>query len=84
MCRVVVSIHACEVSAHDVTRMISRDGDPTPLGQAIAHYGRTSRPCTSCAWPTTNRIAGKARPKPTSERAATTWRGGSITGRKGR
>jgi TnpA family transposase len=40
MCRVAVSIHACEVSAHDVTRMISRDGNPTPLGQAIAHYGR--------------------------------------------
>jgi TnpA family transposase len=40
MCRVAVSIHSCEVSAHDVTRMISRDGNPTPLGQAIAHYGR--------------------------------------------
>ncbi len=23
-----------------VTRMISRDGNPTSLGQAIAHYGR--------------------------------------------
>ena len=40
MCRVAVSIHECEVSAHDVTRMISRDGNPTPLGQGIAHYGR--------------------------------------------
>jgi len=40
MCRVAVSIHSCEVSTHDVTRMISRDGNPTPLGQAIAHYGR--------------------------------------------
>jgi TnpA family transposase len=40
MCRVAVSIHSCEVSAHDVTRMISRDGNPTPLGHAIAHYGR--------------------------------------------
>lgn len=40
MCRVAVSIHSGEVSAHDVTRMISRDGNPTPLGQAIAHYGR--------------------------------------------
>jgi TnpA family transposase len=40
MCRVAVSIHSCEVSAHDVTRMISRDGNPTQLGQAIAHYGR--------------------------------------------
>lgn len=40
MCRVAVSIHSGEVSAHDITRMISRDGNPTPLGQAIAHYGR--------------------------------------------
>lgn len=40
MCRVAVSINECQVSAHDVTRMISRDGKPTPLGQAIAHYGR--------------------------------------------
>ena len=40
MCRVAVSIHSGEVSAHDVTGMISRDGNPTPLGQAIAHYGR--------------------------------------------
>jgi hypothetical protein len=40
MCRVAVSIHSGEVSAHDITRMISRDGNPTPLGQAIARYGR--------------------------------------------
>jgi TnpA family transposase len=40
MCRVAVSMHRGEVSAHEVTRMISRDGNPTSLGQAIAHYGR--------------------------------------------
>ena len=40
MCRVAVSIHSGEVSAHEVTRMISRDGQPTPLGQAIAYFGR--------------------------------------------
>lgn len=40
MCRVAVSIHSGEVSAHEVTRMISRDGNPTSLGQAIAHFGR--------------------------------------------
>lgn len=34
------SIHSGEVSAHEVTRMISRDGQPTRLGQAIAHFGR--------------------------------------------
>ena len=40
MCRVAVSIHSGQVSAHEVTRMVSRDGQPTPLGQAIAHFGR--------------------------------------------
>lgn len=40
MCRIAVSMHAGEISAHEVTRMISRDGTPTSLGQAIAHYGR--------------------------------------------
>jgi TnpA family transposase len=40
MCRIAVSIHSGEVSAHEVTRMISRDGQPTALGQAIAHFGR--------------------------------------------
>ncbi|ORI20697.1 Tn3 family transposase [Rhodococcus sp. 1168] len=40
MCRVAVSMNRGEVSAHEVTRMISRDGNPTSLGHAIAHYGR--------------------------------------------
>lgn len=40
MCRVAVSMHRGEVSGHEVTRMISRDGNPTALGHAIAHYGR--------------------------------------------
>jgi TnpA family transposase len=44
MCRIAVSIHAGEVSAYEVTRMISRDGQPTALGQAIAHFGRISNP----------------------------------------
>ncbi|WP_248761245.1 Tn3 family transposase [Pseudarthrobacter sp. SSS035] len=38
--RVVASIHTREVSAHDVIRMLQRDGRPTDLGEAIAHYGR--------------------------------------------
>ncbi len=40
ICRVIASIHAGAVRAHDVIRMLSRDGRPTPLGDAIAHYGR--------------------------------------------
>lgn len=38
--RVIASIHTGAVRAHDVIRMLSRDGHPTPLGEAIAHYGR--------------------------------------------
>ncbi|APU15087.1 MULTISPECIES: Tn3 family transposase [Actinoalloteichus] len=38
--RVIASIHTGAVRAHDVIRMLSRDGNPTPLGEAIAHYGR--------------------------------------------
>ena len=40
ICRVVASIHTGAVRAHDIIRMISRDGRPTPLGDAIAHFGR--------------------------------------------
>jgi hypothetical protein len=40
MCRIAVSLHSYVVTAHEVTRMISRDGNPTSLGQAIAHFGR--------------------------------------------
>ncbi|WP_433445004.1 Tn3 family transposase [Nonomuraea sp. CA-141351] len=29
-----------EIRAYDAMRMIQRDGNPTPLGEAIAHYGR--------------------------------------------
>jgi TnpA family transposase len=38
--RVVASIHTGAVRAYDVIRMLQRDGNPTPLGEAIASYGR--------------------------------------------
>ncbi|WP_202126077.1 Tn3 family transposase [Actinomadura physcomitrii] len=38
--RVVVSIYTGQVRAHDVMRMLQRDGNPTQLSEAIAHYGR--------------------------------------------
>jgi TnpA family transposase len=41
--RVIASIHTGAVRAHDVIRMLSRDGNPTPLGEAIAHYGRIDK-----------------------------------------
>ena len=38
--RLAGSIHTGAVSAHDVLRMLSRGGNPTQLGEALAHYGR--------------------------------------------
>ncbi|MFF5265257.1 Tn3 family transposase [Actinomadura viridis] len=37
---VAVSLRSGEVSAHEATRMISRDGNATSPGQAIARCGR--------------------------------------------
>ncbi|MEE1735782.1 Tn3 family transposase [Streptomyces sp. BE147] len=38
--RIIGSIHTGAVLAYDVIRMLSREGRPTPLDNAIAHYGR--------------------------------------------
>lgn len=38
--RVVASIHTATVTAHDVLRVLSRGGNFTQLGEAIAYYGR--------------------------------------------
>ncbi len=37
------SIHTGAVRAYEVIRMLSRDGRPTLLGEAIAHYGRIAK-----------------------------------------
>ncbi|EST31538.1 Tn3 family transposase [Streptomyces niveus] len=41
--RIIGSIHTGAVRAYDVIRMLSRDGRPTPLGDAIAPYGRIAK-----------------------------------------
>ena len=40
MLRVAGSLITGQVRAYDLIRMISRDGRPTGLGEAFAHYGR--------------------------------------------
>ncbi|WP_354191000.1 Tn3 family transposase [Arthrobacter sp. UYCu712] len=40
ICRIAASIHTREVSAHDVIRILQRDGRPTDPGEAVANYGR--------------------------------------------
>jgi len=38
--RLVASVHSGEVSASDVMRILQRGGNPTQLGDALAHFGR--------------------------------------------
>ena len=38
--RVIASIYTGTVRAYDVTRVLQRERNPTPLGEAIQHYGR--------------------------------------------
>lgn len=40
MLRVAGSLTTGQVGANDLIRMLSRDGRPTGLGDAFAHYGR--------------------------------------------
>jgi TnpA family transposase len=43
MLRVAGSLVTSKVRAYDLIRKISRDGNPTPLGQAFAEYGRVDK-----------------------------------------
>jgi TnpA family transposase len=38
--RLAASVHSGEVSASDVMRILQRGGNPTQLGDALAHFGR--------------------------------------------
>jgi TnpA family transposase len=40
MLRVAASVHTGAVSAYGVIRVLQHGGSPTPLGEAITHYGR--------------------------------------------
>jgi len=43
MLRVAGSLHTGTVAGYDLLRMLGRDGRPTPLGGAIAEYGRAAK-----------------------------------------
>jgi TnpA family transposase len=43
MLRVAVSLITNQVRAYDLLRMLTRDGHPTPVGQALAEYGRIAK-----------------------------------------
>jgi TnpA family transposase len=38
--RLVASIHTGAISAYDAMRMLQHGGNPTQLGEALAHFGR--------------------------------------------
>jgi len=38
--RVVASVHSGQISASDVMRILQHGGNPTQLGDALAHFGR--------------------------------------------
>ena len=43
MLRVADSLITNQVRAYDLLQMLTRDGNPTPLGQALAEYGRIAK-----------------------------------------
>jgi hypothetical protein len=43
MLRVAGSLITNQVRAYDLLRMLTRDGYPTPLGQALAEYERIAK-----------------------------------------
>ena len=40
ICRIAASVHSGAISASDVMRMLQHGGNPTQLGDAVAHFGR--------------------------------------------
>jgi TnpA family transposase len=78
--RIIGSIHTGAVRAYDVIRMLSRDGRPTPLEDANAHYGRIAKSLHILRRPTSPATGARSRRRPTPRRAATQSRGRSPTG----
>lgn len=70
--RVVASIHTGNVSAHDILRMLTRDGRLTQLGEAIAHYGRIFKTIHVLSYVDDEAYVDKSNPCATSKNHATT------------
>jgi TnpA family transposase len=68
--RIIASIHTGAVRAYDLIRMLSREGRPTPLGDAIAHYGRIAKTLHILRLADDPATDGRSRPRPTSRKAA--------------
>ena len=77
--RVAASVHSGAISASDVMRMLQRGGNPTQLGDALAHFGRIFKPCTY--WPTSipSPTGATSNACATCRRNATAWPSTSST-----
>jgi Transposase and inactivated derivatives, TnpA family len=76
--RLAGSIHTGAVSAHDVLRMLAHGGNPTQLGEALAHYGRIFKTLHVLSY-LDQRTGRRSRACTTCRKAAMTWPGTSST-----
>ena len=77
--RVIASIHTREISAHDVIRMLQRDGRPTQLGEAFAALRADLQDPARAALTAIPTTGAPSRACETCRKAATTWPGTSST-----
>ncbi|WSA22237.1 transposase [Streptosporangium subroseum] len=63
--------------------MLSREGRPTPLGDAIAHYGRISKTLHILRMADEPGYRHQIKRRPTCKKAATPWPAKSSTARTG-
>lgn len=77
--RVVASVHTGTVAAHDVLRVLSRGGNLTQLGEAIAHFGRIAKTRHVLSFVDDEPYRRGIKGLRTCRRAATTWPGGCST-----
>jgi len=80
--RVVGSIFTGAGRAYDVVRMLQRDGHPTPLGEAIASYGRIFKSLHILAYVDDETYRRDIKGIRTSRRVATPSRRRSSTARR--
>ncbi len=77
--RLVGSIHTSTVSAHDVLRMLQHGGNPTQLGEALAHYGRIFKTLHVLSYVDQSPYRAQIKGMRNLQKAATPWPATSST-----
>ena len=77
------SIYTGAVRAYDVVRMLQRDGHPTPLGEAIASYGRMFKSLHILAYVDDETIAATSRASATLQEGRHSLAEAIFHGKKG-